>query len=55
MLLKVTLKFPVATNPLFKGYFKEGLQSVLRVVSAHNKGGLLNINIVQILHFSNSF
>ena len=35
--------------------FKEGLQSVLRIGSAHNKGGPLNINIVQISHFSNSF
>ena len=34
---------------------KEGLQSVLRIGSAHNKGGPPNINIVQILHFSNSF
>ena len=36
-------------------YLKEGLQSVLRIGSAHNKGGPLNINIVQISHFSNSF
>ena len=34
---------------------KEGLQSVLRIGSAHNKGGPPNINIVQISHFSNSF
>ena len=34
---------------------KEGLQSVLRTGSAHNKGGPPNINIVQISHFSNSF
>ena len=34
---------------------KEGLQFVLRIGSAHNKGGPLNINIVQISHFSNSF
>ena len=34
--------------------FKEGLQSVLRIGSAHNKGGPPNINIVQISHFSNS-
>ena len=27
---------------------KEGLQSVLRIGSAHNKGGPRNINIVQI-------
>ena len=35
--------------------FKDGLQSVLRIGSAHNKGGPPNINIVQISHFSNSF
>ena len=35
--------------------FKEGLQSVLRIGSVHNKGGPPNINIVQISHFSNSF
>ena len=35
--------------------FKEGLQSVLRIGSAHNKGGPPNINIVPISHFSNSF
>ena len=34
---------------------KEGLQSVLRIGSAHNKGGPPNINIVQISYFSNSF
>ena len=34
---------------------KEGLQSVLRIGSAHNKGGPPDINIVQISHFSNSF
>ena len=34
---------------------KEGLQSVLRIGSAHNKGGPPNINLVQISHFSNSF
>ena len=34
---------------------KEGLQSVLRIGSAHNKCGPPNINIVQISHFSNSF
>ena len=33
---------------------KEGLQSVLRISSAH-KGGAPNINIVQISHFSNPF
>ena len=31
------------------------LQSVLRIGSAHNKGGPPNINIVQISHFSNCF
>ena len=35
--------------------FKEGLQSVLRIGSAHNKSGPPNINIVQISHFSNPF
>ena len=34
---------------------EEGLQSILRISSAHNKGGLPNINIVQILHFSYTF
>ena len=34
---------------------KEGLQTVLRIGSAHNKGGPPNINIAQISHFSNSF
>ena len=38
-----------------EGLFEEGLQSVLRIGSAHNKGGPPNINIVQISHFSNSF
>ena len=31
------------------------LQSVLRIGSAHNKGGIPNINIAQISHFLNSF
>ena len=35
--------------------FKEGLQSVLHIGSAHDKGGSPNINMVQISHFSNSF
>ena len=39
----------------FFDVFKEGLQSVLRIGSAHNKGGPPNINIVQISHFLNSF
>ena len=34
---------------------KEGLQSVLRIGSAHNKGGPPNINIVQISHFRTLF
>ena len=34
---------------------KDGLQSVLRIGSAHNKGGPLNINIVQISHFFELF
>ena len=33
---------------------QEGLQSVLRIGSAHNKGGPPNVNFVQISHFSNS-
>ena len=38
-------------------FLKEGLQSVLHISSAHNKGGggIPNINIVQIAHFSNFF
>ena len=42
-------------NVIFRFNFKEGLQSVLRIGSAHNKGGPPNINIVQISHFSNPF
>ena len=42
-------------NSVFNITIKEGLQSVLRIGSAHNKGGPLNINIVQISHFSNPF
>ena len=41
--------------PVSRYLIKEGLQSVLRIGSAHNKGGLPNINIVQISHFSNFF
>ena len=45
----------ILLNKRHKNLLKEGLQSVLRIGSAHNKGGPPNINIVQISHFSNSF
>ena len=48
-LLIVSLALALTLN------IKEGLQSVPRIGSAHNKGGPPNINIVQISHFSNSF
>ena len=48
-LLIVSLALALTLN------IKEGLQSVLRIGSAHNKGGPPNINTVQISHFSNSF
>ena len=44
---------PIYLNYVYK--VKEGLQSVLRIGSAHNKGGPPIINIVQISHFPNSF
>ncbi len=34
---------------------KDAVKSVLRIGSAHNKGGLADINIAQILHPSNFF
>ncbi len=34
-------------------YFKDDVKSVLRVGSAHNKGGRADINIFQISHLSN--
>ena len=34
-------------------YFKDSVKSVLRIGSAHNKGGPTDINIVQISHLSN--
>ena len=40
---------------MYKNTIKEELQSVLHISSTHNKGGLPNINIVQISHFSNFF
>jgi hypothetical protein len=35
--------------------FKDHVKSVLRISSAHNKGGPAGINIAQILHLSNFF
>jgi hypothetical protein len=35
--------------------FKDDVHSVLRISSAHNKGGPPDINIAQILHLSNFF
>ncbi len=32
---------------------KDAVKSVLRIGSAHNKGGIANINIAQISHLSN--
>ena len=34
---------------------KDDIHSVLRISSAHNKGGPPDINIAQILHLSNFF
>ena len=34
---------------------KDHIKSVLRISSAHNKGGPTDINIAQILHLSNFF
>ena len=34
---------------------KDAVKSVLRISSAHNKGGPTDINIAQILHLSNFF
>jgi hypothetical protein len=36
-------------------YIKDDVQSVLRISSAHNKGGPPDIDIAQILHLSNFF
>ena len=36
-------------------HFKDHVKSVLRISSAHNKGGPAEINIAQILHLSNFF
>ncbi len=33
--------------------FKDAVKSVLRIGSAHNKGGTADINIAQISHLSN--
>jgi hypothetical protein len=35
--------------------FKDDVHPVLRISSAHNKGGPPDINIAQILHLSNFF
>ena len=35
---------------MYKNTIKEELQSVLPTSSTHNKGGLPNINIVQLFH-----
>jgi hypothetical protein len=40
---------------LFVLEFKDDVHSVLRISSAHNKGGHPDINIAQILHLSNFF
>ncbi len=34
-------------------FVKDAVKSVLRIGSAHNKGGLADINIAQISHLSN--
>ncbi len=34
-------------------YIKDAVKSVLRIGSAHNKGGPADINFAQISHFSN--
>ena len=39
----------------FSSFLKDDVHSVLRICSAHNKGGPPNINIAQILHLSNFF
>ena len=52
---KIEIKYAILNVTCFLEYVKEGLQSVLRIGSVHNKGGPPNINIVQISYFSNSF
>jgi hypothetical protein len=42
-------------NELVTGIFKDAVKSVLRISSAHNKGGPMDINIAQILDLSNLF
>jgi hypothetical protein len=44
-----------STFDSFKNLFKDAVKSVLRISSAHNKGGLADINIAQVLHLSNFF
>ncbi len=44
----------IALKPGFATtYFKDAVKSVLRIGSAHNKGGLADFNIAQISHLSN--
>ena len=38
----------------YENTFKDAVKSVLRIGSAHNKGGPADINIAQISHFFNS-
>ena len=40
---------------VFGQIIKDAVKSVLRIGSAHNKGGPTDINIAQILHLSNLF
>jgi hypothetical protein len=42
-------------HPSHPNNFKDDVHSVLRISSAHNKGGPPDINIAQILHLSNFF
>ena len=53
-LLAVDFRIKMSLSTL-KRKLKEGLQSVLRIGSAHNKGGPPSTNIVQISHFLDSF
>ena len=49
----VNSRFPF--QRLFPFFIKDAVKSVLRISSAHNKGGPADINIAQILHLSNFF
>jgi hypothetical protein len=42
-------------SSLYNKTLKDDVHSVLRISSAHNKGGPPDINIAQILHLSNFF